>query len=361
MEYQGKTIVGLAHERGASGNVKKRDTAWKYLIEHMQKPVQIENKGYRIVRTEGKDMYKKMEWVKRVRKNGDEICRIFGYLTRVEASAQAIADGKYTEEALLPEHIEKRKIEQEKIEYMKKRNYYSLKGFPREAQNWNDGDYLLKIAGRLIKFHRSDSASWSGKYRACRWPDSTSITRTASLMRLDCENLSAESLLKSLNIVEKKINYEARGKWLINTVCELLEIKPVPVRGKSHIQLDNHFTINLSRKIGNVEIWERKLAGELYDYCAVRGKDTYHADTQLEAIQGLQRKLALPGMRHEKIDMNYAISLGFCRSGVVNFCEDYGLDEKKIYSRTEIQQKISEGNGLAEKYERELEKAGFVH
>jgi len=58
--------------------------------------------------------------------------------------------------------------------------------------------------------------------------------------------------------------------------------------------------------------------------------------------------------------MDYALSLGYCRTGVDQFCEDYGLDAEATYTRAEIQALIVAGNGRAEKYQRELAKAGFT-
>lgn len=362
MKYAGKTVVGLAHERGANGHITKRDTAWQYLLSHIRiDAIPLAKRG-------GKDRaphstraeWERKQWIRRIEVQGGILCHMHGYATRIEASQQLLADRQYIEDALLPEHISRRKYAAE--QFAKLQMYaYDMQSLPITPQTWNDPDYALLIGGRLIRLHRSDSASWSGKYKAGRWPDSKSIARYAYLIREDAAHLTPHTLLTTDgSIEEKKITYEARGNWLLRVVVELLGIQPVPVRGKSHIQLDPHYRIALRRKIGNTEIWERTLSGDVYDYCAVRGKDTYHAATPREAVHGLAQKLAAPGTRREKIDMDYALSLGYCRSGVDQFCEDYQLDAEKSYTRAEIQALIVAGNGRAEKYQRELEKAGFV-
>lgn len=301
--------------------------------------------------------FEKME--ERIERNSDAICHAQGYPTRIEAAKNLIAAGQYIEDALLPEHIQRRQYIAAELERLSC-NIYSLQSFPGTPQSWDSPDYLLSIGGRIIRFHRSDSASWSGKYKAGRWPDSKSITRYAYLLRADASHLTPHTLLTTDGrIEEKQITYEARGNWLTKVVVELLGIPAEPHRGKMHIQLDPHYRIALSRKIANVEIWARTLTGDIYDYCAVRGKDTYHAASPIEAVRGLAAKIAQPGSRKESLDMQYALSLGFCRSGIEQFCDDYNLDPASSYTRLELQSIVARGNGLAEKYESELIKIGI--
>jgi len=185
-------------------------------------------------------------------------------------------------------------------------------------------------------------------------------------MREGWDDLSTAGLLRNTDFdrdgfkSERKINYSARGNWIQNIIISLFSIIPERQRGLSHIQLDPHYRVKRIRKIAGIEIWSRTLAGEVVDYCAVQDKDTYHAATPRAAMHGLVLKLATPGSRREILSMDYALSLGFCRSGVEQFCEDYELNPDSAYPRSEIQAIVSRGNGKAKKYERELTKAGIT-
>lgn len=368
--------------RGANGNIKKQSTAWQYLLGTiLQDKKPLEQRGTRIhleyemrypdrsrsyAHTQrqhtalAKAKYIREQWLERIERNGDALCHAQGYKLRTEVPGE-----------LLPGHI---KYRNEMIARIDKslRHTYSLSTIPREPQDWNDPNYYLCIAGRTIILHRSDSASWDNP--KSKWPSSTSVTRTAYLMREGWDDLSKPGLLRNARysdsllgmwnngegLPERRINYEARGNWLPKVVIALLQIAPERHRGLSHIQLDPHYRISLSRKIAGIEIWRRTLAGETIDYCAVRGKDTYHASTPRAAVHGLSAKLATPGSRREILDMDYTLSLGFCRTGVEQFCEDYNLDSTASYTRAEIQAIVARGNGKAEKYERELAKAGIT-
>lgn len=370
MKYAGKTVVTLAREREGYGNITKRNTAWKYLISHIRTNITpLEKRGDKYHKYDATDKarYLRDTWVARIIENGDALCHAHGYQLRTEVAGELQLDHIWHKEAMI-------KLIAEAGEHT-----YSLSTLPREPQDWNDSDYYLNIAGRTIILHRSDSASWD---KGSHWPSSTSISRFAHLLREGWDDLSKPALLRSSVIIEsddhygsdidrvychglrglaeRSISYEARGNWLLKIIADLLNITPERQRGLSHIQLDPHYRIALTRKIVGVEIWRRTLAGEIGDYCAVQGKDTYHAPTPREAIRGLARKIATPGTHREAINMDYALSLGYCRSGIEQFCDDYGLDAEQTYSRGEIQALIVAGNGRAEKYHRELAKAGFI-
>ena len=371
MKYAGKTVVTLAHERGANGHITRRETAWKYLLANIRtNTTPLEKRGAHICQYKdsgAKARYLRDTWLIRIRKNGEALCHAHGYQLRTEVVGELQLDHILHKKAMLGLIAEASK------------HTYSLSVIPREPQDWNDSNYYLHIAGRTIILHRSDSASWD---KGSHWPSSTSISRTAYLLRAGWDALDKQALLQSSvitergdhygsdinrvhnrglrGLVERNISYEARGNWLLKIVADLLQITPERQRGLSHIQLDPHYRITLSRHIAGIEIWERTLAGEVVDYCAVRGKDTYHAAAPREAVHGLAQKLAAPGTRREKIDMDYALALGYCRTGVDQFCEDYGLDAEATYTRADIQALIVAGNGRAEKYHRELAKAGFT-
>ncbi len=366
IKYQGKTIVGIAHERGANGHIKKKDTAWAYLLDNL-KHMTGQNLRYRPHAWSDKQSYKKSTWESRLNSlsgksrlsRADQLCHAHGYQLRTEVPGE-VQDNHYRYQVSAAPILE-----------TINREMFTLRTLPRAPQDWSDPDYYFQVGGRVIVLRRTDSAEWVGK---SHWPKTTTITRTAILLTPDWDDLSDEVVTSLTGYVDRgdsveryirgrtdrDIDYKARGNWLLKIIIELLGINPERVRGKAKIQLDPHFRIERVRSIHGVEIWMRTLAGDVYDYCAVRGKDTYHAESPIAAVQGLAAKLAAPDSRKARLDMDYALGLGFCRTGVEQFCEDYDLDAAGVYTRAELREIVNLGNGQAEKYLPEFRKAGIL-
>lgn len=355
MKYTGKTVVELAHDRGANRNITKKETAWKYLLADLAKynpPITL--RGNRYERGAGeKASYLAKTWRDKIAKNGDILCHTHGYLMRHEIPGELQVSHIKYREALLGAIGKVRR--------------YDISSLPRTPQDWCSPQYILHIGGRDILLSRTDSASWDNPQS--HYPSSSSITRTASLLPMGWDDVSDTALISlnrtyfsSLkNLAEKSINYEARGNWVRKIIIELLNIPAAAKRGYMHIQLDAHYRISKIRQIGKVEIWSRTLAGDVIDYCAMRGKDTYHAAAPRAAVRGLAAKLAVPGSRREILDMDFALSLGFCKTGVEQFCDDLNLNPELAYSRGELQSIVFGSNKeIFNKYVSELSKAGII-
>ncbi len=92
-----------------------------------------------------------------------------------------------------------------------------------------------------------------------------------------------------------------RGHWLIRAIAELLNLEKVRVpRALRSVQAGAYFSIKQVRRLGRVRIYQRSLAGQPIDYCAVFGNESYHANTVREAIAGLRLRLAVRAWRAQR-------------------------------------------------------------
>jgi len=229
--------------------------------------------------------------------------------------------------------------------------------------SWSHTRIRWEFAGQSIVTVYHQNATWSNK-RSYRYPTSTSSWCTSHLLKtttpgtVEMYKLDTYNILSS--ITDKVITHDLRGNWRNRAIIDLFGVTPEKQKGLSHIQLDAYYRVAKLRTIAGVEIWRRTLAGETMDYCAVIKKDTYHAKTQREAVKGLAAKLAAPGSRRETIDYDYARSLGFCRAGIEQFCDDNNVDIDGKYSRSDIAKIVRERSDKNKQYENELRKVGIT-
>lgn len=133
-----------------------------------------------------------------------------------------------------------------------------------------------------------------------------------------------------------------RGNYLLNAIVAagLIERSWSAPLG---IRLHAAFDARQVRSLLGWTIWERTLVGEHVDYCAVRRGQTYHAATVKAAIAGLRTKIQAATTRLDrdgKITIETGLKLGFCKAGMRNFADDFGLDENGAYTPQEIEHAI---------------------
>ena len=148
------------------------------------------------------------------------------------------------------------------------------------------------------------------------------------------------------------------GNWVIKALIESGLVQPVKVpKALKAVQLNTALDVRLVRTILGVSVYERTLAGCHYDYCALGGDVTYHAATVRYAIKGLHEKTTAKAVaKNSPINWALCKSLGFCDTGIREFCSDFGLSEKGSYSPAQIHDFVKSDLAKAGKYEHELKK-----
>lgn len=210
----------------------------------------------------------------------------------------------------------------------------------KEDGQWNNDRYSKS-------WHRQNGGVWEVE------------SRTVLIRRYDAE--------KKVVIKRDKEVSGWRGNWALQA-CQaagILRPKKIPSRLKS-VQLNPLFGVRKVRQLGSMEVFERTLAGEHYDFCLLWHGLTFHADSQRVAVQGLRQKMAdVERKRNALINFRFCRSLGFCEEGIRQFCADFGLDPKGAYSPDEIRAAVERDRSAAGIYTGELRKladaVGYQH
>lgn len=105
------------------------------------------------------------------------------------------------------------------------------------------------------------------------------------------------------------------------------------------IQLADYFTLTETKAINGYRLFERHIGSVPWDHAILDTKTgtTYHANEIEKLIPGLRNKLQAK-LDHESeiITAQTGFDLGFCETGMINFCEDNSLDFNSQYSRSEL-------------------------
>jgi len=196
--------------------------------------------------------------------------------------------------------------------------------------------------GRILVATFSIATEW---YGSNRWPTRTRKTRV--------------QLYSPTGVVKKTYCVPNRtGNWMQKAAIELLN----PREGKvDKINLDRRIRVKKITQRMSITFYKRTIAGVLLDFVAASGRVVFHATTKREALAGLAMKIGgQPRMKQRtKLNFKTCLKLGFCKSGIAEFCDTFHLDINKSYSPEQIG-KIIEGDRRADIYQFELKKAGVV-
>lgn len=153
-----------------------------------------------------------------------------------------------------------------------------------------------------------------------------------------------------------------RGQWALKALVESGVVAPVKVAAKlKPVQLNAAFDVRLVRTVMGISIYERTLLGEHHDYCAVAGSVTFHAGSIRAALKGLHKKTTEVQIRkNSPINWDFCKQLGFCDTGIREFCADFGINSKGSYSPDTIRDLVKADLSTAAKYENELRKVAQV-
>mgnify|MGYP001338094570 CR=1 FL=1 len=360
IQYQSTdTIIALAKRRGSSA--KTRAGAWKFLLANLPGPITGNTPRvpwYIRQYTEQRDLRQNVgdphiylpalestirrAWyrhhqINRIERNADAILRMHGYdpddpNTPGREKYRASVRGEW------------RTLQRSAIE--------NILVAQAEHASLNIGDAVYR--------HNWDEDRSYSRYSK-QWHRNHGPAITISNRRIERLEYAAEA--PGGYRIASTIPVEAfRGNYLINAIARDLQIEPVkyPKHLRS-VQLNPYFVIEHIRTIAGVALYRRTFAGQLVDYCILSNGETYHAPSISEAIAGLRKKRrASADYERQTLDMDYALSIGFCRAGVEQFCDDYGLDCDGAYTRAELKRIVTAGNGRAKKYRAELAKAGIL-
>jgi hypothetical protein len=145
-----------------------------------------------------------------------------------------------------------------------------------------------------------------------------------------------------------------RGNWQLKAIVAAGLIKPK--KGQMNIRLNEAFEIKKIGKKQDLTFYARTLKGELYDYCVVTPMGmTYHAETPINCIQGLKlKRAALKRKEVAIIDWKFLKNLGFCDTGIKEFCSVFEFSLKDSVTPDEVYDRVKTNPSAASPFLAEL-------
>lgn len=129
------------------------------------------------------------------------------------------------------------------------------------------------------------------------------------------------------------------------------------------IQLSDIFTVVETNSINRYRLFQRRIGAILWDYAILdtHTRTTYHANEQEKLIPGLRLKLkAKLDIESEAITKQTGYDLGFCETGMCQFCTDNNINFDESYTRQNLRNIVIENREINyRKYSRELHKIGI--
>ena len=194
--------------------------------------------------------------------------------------------------------------------------------------------------------YRHEDITWPEKYKSGQYPIAKKTTYWAQILSPPTSKnyRSVFSIVFTIPVkADREIQYNQRGDYLSRIFSGLKLVKPLwQKRIPKNIQLSAYYRAKKIRKIFDIEIFQRTLAGQVVDYVAVCGKKTFHANTIKGAITGLNRKIKIKnGTLKIFTKKDLMKQYNFCETGINNFADETGLDSEKTYTENELRAVIT--------------------
>jgi hypothetical protein len=218
--------------------------------------------------------------------------------------------------------------------------------------SWDSTATYIIFGQNILRVTWDQKSDWDYYSKKYGRPKNTYTNRRVELLT----SYSFGSPVKTY-YVEKFI-----GPFIIDAIASFTGIKKIMVpKHLRPVQLNPYFEIELMRDIFGIQIYARSIAGEIIDYCAMRQKMTYHAETVLDAVAGLKVKLQAKADQETQIlDYKVARKMGFCDAGIRQFVSDNELDIDGQYTRAELRNIVIKRRQLnVDKYKQELARMGI--
>ena len=210
---------------------------------------------------------------------------------------------------------------------------------------------VARVGGWFVRAVETVEKEWNYYSKAWHRSHGPKITVTGRTVQIRRYNEAGQVDIRDVEVKAW------RGNWLFDALLTVLpEPIKVPIKLRP-VQLHRIFNVRELRTLGNASIYERTLAGDHYDYCALWHGLTYHAESPHAAVAGLRAKLAEAEQRkNAPIDMALCRTLGFCEEGIRQFCRDFELDPKGRYTAEAIRAAVERDLDQASQYRAELKK-----
>lgn len=227
----------------------------------------------------------------------------------------------------------------------------------RYIASWGEKSTLIKFKKHKLYFRITwnEETDWDYYSKSYGRPKNYYSDRRVEMLKVD--PFGETKVIGTYNLDT------FQGNFLIPAIASLLNVAKIDVpKQLKKVQLVDFYTIKLCKKIGEIEIYERYFADLFVDYCILKDKVAYHSEIFEDLIPGLRKKInAKIAKETEVLTKQIGFALGFCETGMRNFCADNNLDFNGSYTRKELRNIVIQNRSLnCAKYANELRKVGIL-
>lgn len=215
-----------------------------------------------------------------------------------------------------------------------------------------DESYNVIIGGYL--FSRSEVEKTDWHYYSKAWHRAHGPKKTISDRKVTIYGYNGRC--KNPLQVVTTIEFDGwRGNVLLQTIKQSGLFSAPESKAPLSVRLDKFYDAKLVRTIGHIKIYQRTLLCTHVDYCAVLNGVTFHAKSIRSAVRGVHVKIkAATKKRNSPINLKLCKDLGFCDTGIKEFCNVFSIDIHGDYSPDEIESMVRSAPDKAAPFESEL-------
>lgn len=146
--------------------------------------------------------------------------------------------------------------------------------------------------------------------------------------------LESNAHLWQFELAEIETKDYIKPNEFITTVAKIMGLTTSNDKAPKGVLLNDFQKIVSKRKINIGTIY--RIYCPFYEknvFCVQKGALNFHACTLKEAIAGFLRKDSLKAFKNSDTVLSFskALKFGFCKQGIENFCNFFGLDKKGLY------------------------------
>lgn len=183
-----------------------------------------------------------------------------------------------------------------------------------------------------VRIQWTEDHDWNYYAKSYKKPKSTYSDRKLVFKTI-------EKLGRVVNLFEYNIDSFA-GAFMEKAIAAFFGIEKVKCpKELKPIQLADYVTVKETKAINGYRLFERYIGSVLWDYAILNTHTgtTYHTYNQEQLVSGLRSKLqAKLDIESEEITKQTGYSLGFCETGMRNFCADNNVNFDGLYSRQDL-------------------------
>ncbi len=147
-----------------------------------------------------------------------------------------------------------------------------------------------------------------------------------------------------------------RGNWLLNALVDagIGGKSTAPMNVRLHKAYDAELVKEYTLDGKLAKVWKRSLAGADWDFCLVCAGMTYHGLLDELESGWREKQQERKNRAGQPVTFEAARDLGFCETGIRQFCATVGIDPAGTYTASEIKELITGHRNQLDQFAREI-------